>query len=102
MSPFEEVVDSILQNYLKEHRHLAIADSIYELQVRKDTQEHKLLIILATQQKNQIEAEIQFSDWAINGFITNEKVPSKVVSEFSQMIEGLIPNFGIVYKTIKW
>jgi len=101
MDTFEQVVKSVVVTYLKDNRHSAVASSENSLEsiFNQPLQIVELILELPNGQK--ITGNFHFSAWSINATISADHIDSKIVKDFTEMIEYLKTNFALVYKTIK-
>jgi len=102
MGAFEEVITSVLQTYLTNQKHTAMVEPTNNLEIITNHAAQLLTITLNLPGDRSVHAELHFSSWTINSTITTDKVSTKTVLEFTEMIEALISNFAIVYKNVKW
>lgn len=101
MDPFEDIIISVLNNYIKENKCTELSSSDCEIKVSKSSGQILTISVLLADSQS-INAELHFSDWAIRSSITTQAISNKVALQFCQLIESLTPSFCIVYKNVKW
>ncbi len=101
MDPFEDVIISVIDNYIKENKCSELSNPDSEIKVSKSSAQLLTISVLLSDGKA-MNTELHFSDWGIRSLFTTQTAPHKAVLEFSQLIESLIPSFSIVYKNVKW